>query len=118
MPQGGPADATNFLQFYGYKKTFAEGMIGYGSAIAGTGFLLSAVLSLAYLRLLTGFAAVVVYCLFPFLWFVLTSLKTQGELTAIPPKLIPGFQLDFYRSALGEHHLLRYVANSLIVAVS
>ncbi len=68
--------------------------------------------------LLTGFAAVVVYCLFPFLWFVLTSLKTQGELTAIPPKLIPGFQLDFYRSALGEHHLLRYVANSLIVAVT
>ncbi len=53
MTQGGPADATNFLQFYGYKKTFAEGMIGYGSAIAVTVFLLSAVLSLAYLRLLT-----------------------------------------------------------------
>ena len=54
MTQGGPADATNFLQFYGYKKTFAEGMIGYGSAIAVTVFLLSAVLSLAYLRLLAG----------------------------------------------------------------
>ncbi len=53
MTQGGPADATNFLQFYGYKKTFAEGMIGYGSAIAVTVFLLSAVLSLAYLRLFT-----------------------------------------------------------------
>ena len=50
MTQGGPADATNVLQFYGYKKTFAEGMIGYGSAIAVTVFLLSLVLSLVYLR--------------------------------------------------------------------
>jgi len=50
MTQGGPADATNVLQFYGYKKTFAEGMIGYGSAIAVTVFLLSLVLSLAYLQ--------------------------------------------------------------------
>jgi len=50
MTQGGPADATNVLQFYGYKKTFAEGMIGYGSAIAVTVFLLSLVLSLVYLH--------------------------------------------------------------------
>jgi multiple sugar transport system permease protein len=52
MTQGGPADATNVLQFYGYKKTFAEGMIGYGSAIAVAVFLLSLVLALAYLRML------------------------------------------------------------------
>lgn len=50
MTQGGPADATNVLQFYGYKKTFGEGMIGYGSAIAATVFLMSLVLALAYLR--------------------------------------------------------------------
>lgn len=50
MTQGGPADATNVLQFYGYKKTFAEGMIGYGSAIAVAVFLMSLVLSLVYLR--------------------------------------------------------------------
>jgi multiple sugar transport system permease protein len=50
MTQGGPADATNVLQFYGYKKTFAEGMIGYGSAIAVTVFLLSLALALIYLR--------------------------------------------------------------------
>jgi ABC-type sugar transport system permease subunit len=52
MTEGGPADATNVLQFYGYKKSFAEGMIGYGSAIAVAVFMLSLVLSLAYLRLL------------------------------------------------------------------
>lgn len=50
MTQGGPADATNVLQFYGYKKTFAEGMVGYGSAIAMTVFAISLVLSVAYLR--------------------------------------------------------------------
>ena len=50
MTQGGPADATNMVQFYGYKKTFAEGMIGYGSAIAVTVFLLSLALGLAYLH--------------------------------------------------------------------
>jgi ABC-type sugar transport system permease subunit len=52
MTQGGPADTTNVLQFYGYKKTFAEGMIGYGSTIAVTVFLISLVLALAYLRVL------------------------------------------------------------------
>lgn len=52
MTQGGPADSTNVLQFYGYKKTFAEGMVGYGSAIAVAVFLLALILSLAYLRIL------------------------------------------------------------------
>lgn len=52
MTQGGPADATNVLQFYGYKKTFAEGMIGSGSAIAVVVFLISLTLAIAYLSLL------------------------------------------------------------------
>ncbi|HDZ87779.1 MAG TPA: sugar ABC transporter permease, partial [Nitrospirae bacterium] len=34
MTQGGPADSTNVLQFYGYKKMFAEGLMGYGSTIS------------------------------------------------------------------------------------
>ena len=50
MTQGGPADATNVLQFYGYKKSFAEGMIGYGSAISVVVFFLSLLLSLIYIR--------------------------------------------------------------------
>jgi len=50
--QGGPADKTNVLQFYGYKKTFAEGIVGYGSAIAVAVFSMSLVFSLAYLRFL------------------------------------------------------------------
>ena len=52
MTQGGPADATNVLQFYGYKKSFAEGMIGYGSALAVAVFLLTLLLSVFYIRIL------------------------------------------------------------------
>ena len=50
MTQGGPADTTNVLQFYGYKKSFAEGMMGYGSAIAVVVFMLSLLLALFYIR--------------------------------------------------------------------
>jgi trehalose/maltose transport system permease protein len=61
----------------------------------------------------TGIA---LYCLMPFLWFVLTSLKSSAELEAIPPVLVPSVHFDFYRSALQQHGLLRYGWNSAIVA--
>jgi multiple sugar transport system permease protein len=50
MTQGGPADATNVLQFYGYKKIFAEGLMGYGSAISVLVFLISFVVALFYIK--------------------------------------------------------------------
>ena len=59
---------------------------------------------------------IALYCLLPFIWFVLTSLKSNAELTAIPPVLLPSFHLGFYRSALQQHNLLHYVVNSTIVA--
>ncbi len=59
-----------------------------------------------------------VFCLVPFVWFVLTSWKTPAQLTAIPPELLPDFSWEFYRSALEKHGLLRYVGNSAIVAGS
>jgi len=52
MTQGGPADATNVLQFYGYKKIFAEGMMGYGSAISVVVFIISFFVAMAYIRAL------------------------------------------------------------------
>jgi len=52
MTQGGPADATNVISYYGYKKVFAEGMVGYGSAVAVGIFVASLVLSLLYIRVL------------------------------------------------------------------
>ena len=52
MTQGGPADATNVLQFYGYKKIFAEGMMGYGSSVSVLVFLVSFVVAMLYVRML------------------------------------------------------------------
>ena len=63
-------------------------------------------------------AAFVVAALAPYVWFAATSLKTPVEITAVPPTLWPSGTLDPFRSALVDHGLLRYVANSLIVAVA
>lgn len=61
-------------------------------------------------------AAVVAGSLLPFLWFVATSLKSEIEITAIPPVLIPSATLRAYASALGDYGMLHYLANSVIVA--
>lgn len=50
ITQGGPGDATQVLQFYGYQTFFTEGRIGYGSAISVAVFLMILALSLTYLR--------------------------------------------------------------------
>ncbi len=52
MTQGGPADATNVLQFYGYKKIFAEGLMGYGSTISVLVFFISLLISIIYIRVI------------------------------------------------------------------
>jgi len=57
-----------------------------------------------------------VFSLVPFLWFVLTSWKSPTEITAIPPQIIPSFHWGFYRSALENYGLLKYIWNSAIVA--
>ncbi len=50
MTQGGPADSTSVIQFYGYKKIFAEGDLGYGSALSTLIFLVILTVSLFYIR--------------------------------------------------------------------
>jgi multiple sugar transport system permease protein len=52
MTQGGPADATQVLQYYGYKTMFTEGMLGYGSTISVSVFLTVFILSLIYIRVI------------------------------------------------------------------
>ncbi|MDY7035926.1 MAG: sugar ABC transporter permease [Thermodesulfobacteriota bacterium] len=49
MTQGGPADATNVLQLYGYKKVFVEGWMGYGSAISVCVFIIVLILAIMYI---------------------------------------------------------------------
>ena len=50
MTQGGPGDATQVIQFYGYKTLFVEGRVGYGTAISVTVFFATLMLSLLYIR--------------------------------------------------------------------
>ncbi|RMH04550.1 MAG: sugar ABC transporter permease [Nitrospirae bacterium] len=50
MTQGGPGDATQVIQFYGYKTLFAEGQVGYGTAISMAVFVTILVLSFLYIR--------------------------------------------------------------------
>jgi len=52
MTQGGPADATNVLQLYGYKKIFVEGWMGYGSAISVCIFIIVLILAIIYVRMI------------------------------------------------------------------
>jgi multiple sugar transport system permease protein len=52
MTQGGPADSTNVLQFYGYKKIFAEGLMGYGSTISVLVFTIVLIISILYIRMI------------------------------------------------------------------
>jgi trehalose/maltose transport system permease protein len=50
MTQGGPGDATQVLQLYGYKAMFTEGQMGYGSAVSVLVFVAIFTLSLLYVR--------------------------------------------------------------------
>jgi multiple sugar transport system permease protein len=50
MTQGGPADGTNVLQYLGYKRMFAEGLLGSGAAVSTVVFLLTLGISVAYIR--------------------------------------------------------------------
>ncbi len=52
MTQGGPADSTNVLQFYGYKKIFAEGLMGYGSTISVLVFVITFIIAMMYIRVM------------------------------------------------------------------
>jgi trehalose/maltose transport system permease protein len=70
----------------------------------------------ARLALAAGIAFTVLWSVVPFAWFAATSLKRPVDITAVPPKLLAPPTLDPYRSAIAGHHLLRYVANSALVA--
>lgn len=59
---------------------------------------------------------VVLISVFPFLWFILTSLKSPLEITVSPPTWWPSFNLHFYLSAIKKYGLIHYVKNSVIVA--
>jgi multiple sugar transport system permease protein len=60
--------------------------------------------------------AVVFWCLGPFLWQVLTSLKPDAELTQLPPLLPLAPTLDHYAAVFTGTSFIRIIVNSAIVA--
>jgi multiple sugar transport system permease protein len=57
------------------------------------------------------------YCVAPFLWQVVTSLKPAAELTSLPPLLPTRLTGEHYAAIFTGHPLLRIIANSAVVAV-
>ena len=53
--------------------------------------------------------------LFPFLWMLSSSFKTQADIIAWPPKFIFSPTLQNYQKVFGEQDFLKYFLNSTIV---
>ncbi|MFZ5815045.1 MAG: carbohydrate ABC transporter permease [Bacillota bacterium] len=70
---------------------------------------------LAYLLL----TAAALWMIFPFLWMLSTSFKTNTGVLAMPPKLIPDpFTTENYRRVAETFPVGRFFLNSLFVAVT
>lgn len=68
--------------------------------------------SLVYLLLVLGS----LFCLFPIVWMIRTSLIDIGALYQIPPRMIPEFlHWDNFRMALEAYPFGRFFANSLLI---
>ena len=68
-----------------------------------------------YVVLTLGFIAVIT----PFVWMILGSFKSQGELLRSPPTWLPESPtLNNYRQLFDKASFGRYFANSILVAVA
>ena len=56
--------------------------------------------------------------MFPFIWLVLTSLKSAGEILQMPPTLFPQeWHWDNYVKAVTEIPFFRYMGNTVLIFV-
>ena len=62
--------------------------------------------------------AMALVVLFPFVWMVSSSFKTQVDIIAWPPKLLFSPTLQNYRKVFGEQDFLKYFLNSTIVGTT
>ena len=69
-------------------------------------------LNIGFYLLVTAIALVV---LFPFLWMLSSSFKTQVDIISWPPKLFFVPTLQNYQKVFGEQDFLKYFLNSTIV---
>src|SRR3954471_24888856 len=64
-----------------------------------------------------GLAVGLVFAGFPVLWMFFSSLKSNTEIFALPPRLLPDeFTLMAYRSIFGDPTKVRFFVNSYLVA--
>lgn len=70
------------------------------------------ILNIIFYLIVVGIALVV---LFPFLWMLTSSFKTQVDIIAWPPKFIFVPTLQNYMKVFGEQDFLKYFMNSTIV---
>src|SRR5664279_6160982 len=70
--------------------------------------------ALFYLAVI-GVALVV---LFPFLWMLSSSFKTQVDIISWPPKIFFSPTLQNYQKVFGEQNFLKYFMNSTIVGTA
>lgn len=61
----------------------------------------------------------VVYSCFPVIWMISTSIKSSGEIFAVPPKIIPRkFTVSAYQSIFNNSTKMSYFLNSIVVSLS
>ena len=69
---------------------------------------------LIYVILISG----VIVAIFPFIWMILTSVKTNAEALAMPPKILPKqIRLEGYRNVLTKLPFLKIYLNTIISAL-
>lgn len=61
---------------------------------------------------------ILVVNILPFLWLVLTSLKTRIDIFSIPPKFFFNPTIKNYYSAFTKRHFLPMFYNSLVISIS
>jgi len=71
--------------------------------------------SILFYLVVAGMALVV---LFPFLWMLSSSFKTQVDIIAWPPKIFFTPTLQNYQKVFGEQDFLKYFLNSTIVGTA
>ena len=71
--------------------------------------------NVVFYLVVTGIALVV---LFPFLWMLSSSFKTQVDIITWPPKLFFTPTLQNYQKVFGEQDFLKYFMNSTIVGTA
>jgi multiple sugar transport system permease protein len=62
---------------------------------------------------------IVVFCLAPILWQVLTSVKSNQDISAVPVRYLPSkFTIEHYINLFTRYPFLRYILNSAFISIT